>query len=85
MSEDPKLELIAAIHSLVDQTANEGEHVTARLTSTLAAGSYLHALTNALIADARDLGLTWDQIGEALGTSGALARGRYGRMGDLDA
>ncbi len=79
---DPAAEPLAALRGLIDTAGDEGEGINARLTAAIAAGPYLEALTRTLVNEARERGSSWDEVGEAFGTSAANVKARFGSYRD---
>lgn len=84
MATDPIAEPLAALHGLVNQAGNTEEGINARLAASIAAGPYLEALTRTLVNEAREQGSTWDEIGEAFGTSPTNVKARFGSYRSYD-
>lgn len=76
--DDRRQELIETVRRLVDQVADEKEEALARVSSSIAASQYLEALTRSLVDEAREAGASWDDIGQAFGTTDANVRARFG-------
>lgn len=79
-----RAEYMAMIKRLLDQVSDESSDFVSRIAAALATNPYFEALTRSLVNDARDEGLSWDDLAEAVGTSPANVKARYGNYRDYD-
>ena len=75
-------EVVLALARLIDQAQDESIAPTARIVAVIAARNYLEALTRRLVNEAREQGITWEEIGRLFGTSAVNAKARYGDYND---
>lgn len=68
----------------MDQAGNPDEGINARLASAIAAGAYLEAVVRSLVNESLEQGSTWDEIGEAFGTSPTNVKARFGTYRKYD-
>lgn len=72
------------IRNLLDQVGAESTPIVPRIAASLATNPYFEALTRSLVDDARREGISWDDLAEAVGTSPANVKARYGNYRDYD-
>ena len=81
---DPKDETLVALYRLIAQARDEAVPATSRITATVNARTYLESLTQRLVAEAREDGATWEEIGLLFGTSARNAQARFGDYRNYD-
>lgn len=81
---DPNDEVLVALYRLVAQSRDETTPAASRVTSAIAAKTYLEQLTRRLVVEAREDGSTWEDIGLLFGTSARNAQARFGDIRDYD-
>ena len=79
---DPSDEVVYALSRLFDQMIDPEIPPVSRITSVVAARTYLDALTRRMVNEAREQGSTWEEIGLLFGTSAVNAKARYGDYND---
>lgn len=81
---DPSDEVVFALSRLFDQMIDPEIPAMSRISSVIAARTYLDALTRRIVNEAREKGSTWEEIGVLFGTSPVNAKARYGDYNDYD-
>jgi hypothetical protein len=81
---DTSGESFTALRSLLDQIADNDIAPASRIAATIAAQQFLESLTRRLVSEAREQGVTWDELGEAFGTTPANVRSRFGSYRSYD-
>ncbi|MGQ0744180.1 MAG: hypothetical protein ACT4OS_07585 [Acidimicrobiales bacterium] len=76
--DDRRAELVEILRHMIDQLADESESALARVSSAIAVGGYMEALTRSLVAEARSQGASWDDLGHSFGTTGVNVSARFG-------
>ncbi len=81
---DTSGESFSALRSLLDQIADNDVPAANRIAATIAAQQFLESLTRRLVTEAREEGATWDDLGEAFGTTPANVKSRFGSYRSYD-
>ena len=81
---DTSGESFVALRTLLDQVADNDVPAAQRIAATIAAQQFLETLTRQLVDEAREEGASWDDLGEAFGTSPANVRSRFGSYRSYD-
>ncbi len=75
-------EVLVGLSRLLAQARDDTAPPTARITAAIAARNYLEAFTRRLVNEAREVGSSWEEIGQLFGTSAMNARARFGDYRD---
>lgn len=81
---DTSGESFIALRSLLDQISDNEIPPATRIAATIAAQQFLESLTRRLVDDALEQGATWDDLGEAFGTSPTNVKSRFGSYRKYD-
>lgn len=81
---DTSGESFIALRSLLDQISDNEIPAATRIAATIAAQQFLESLTRRLVDDALEQGATWDDLGEAFGTSPTNVKSRFGSYRKYD-
>lgn len=85
MSDEARAELAAQIRALLTRVEEPSDDPLAQISTLIAVGPYFDALARMLVTEARERGVSWDDIGTAYGTSAQNVEQRFGstrRWGD---
>ena len=75
---DPSDETTVALYRLVAQARDQATPPLSRITSAIAARTYLESLTRRLVIEAREAGASWEEIAVVFGTSPMNIKARFG-------
>lgn len=84
MAQDPRRELVDQLSHLLEQAADDTAPVLPRISTTIAAGGYLEALTRDLVGMAREQGHSWEDLADVFATSPANVKHRFGSYREYD-
>ncbi|MEW6152992.1 MAG: hypothetical protein AB1673_03240 [Actinomycetota bacterium] len=77
-------EILLGLTSLIDQAKDPAGSPTARIQALIASKAYMEGLTRRLVNEAREQGVTWEDLAVIFGTSPVNAKARYGDYNDYD-
>ncbi|MDP9070893.1 MAG: hypothetical protein M3N68_06340 [Actinomycetota bacterium] len=84
MTDDPHRQLVAQLGHLLEQAADPSAPVLPRISTAIAAGGYLEALTRQLVGEAREKGHSWEDLAGVFATSPANVQYRFGTVRQYD-
>ncbi len=84
MPNDPRQELVDQLTHLIGQAVDGDSPVVPRISTAIAAGGYLEALVRDLVTEAREEGVSWEELAQVFTTSPANVRHRFGSYRQYD-
>ncbi len=84
MTQEARRELVDQLTHLLEQAADDAAPVLPRISTAIAAGGYLEALTRDLVGVAREEGHSWEDLADVFATSPANVKHRFGSYRQYD-